>query len=205
MGGAMQALVMVFFLPLVLLNLLGGIGSGIWLAVLGEWWAIVYGIVSMLVAAFGLGLVLMPGLLFGVPAMALIEKGKTLLAIPFFILSQIYTYFVIIAWAVFVFYIFTSRATQETFWPLLIWSYGVALGPLMFLASKDDPGVRTASSMTTFFAQIAYVALMVVMIFFGRLDTWDAALIFGGIMGVGMIIQSITLLSEELAPRDLPW
>jgi|HigsolmetaAR201D_1030396.scaffolds.fasta_scaffold10813_3 hypothetical protein len=196
----MQALVMVLMVPLMLLNFFGGIGSGIWLAILGEWWAIGYGIAGFLLSHFLLAIILMPGILLVGPAALLMEKGKTFLAFPFLLLSQLYTFAVITAWCMFVFYFFMSRAGQDTFWPLLIWSYGVALGPWMYMAQKEQQGgTGDASAMTTFFAQVAYIVVALVVIF-GSATLIGLAMIFGGIMLVGMLIQTglaLAMLREE--------
>lgn len=196
----MEKLVMLLMVPLMLLNFFGGIGSGIWLAILGEWWAIGYGVVGLLLSHYLLAIIIMPGLLLAGPAVVLIEKGKTFLAFPFLLLSQLYTYAVISAWCMFVFYFFMRQAGQDTFWPLLIWSYGVALGPWMYMARKEQQvGTGDASAMTTFFAQVAYIVVALVVVL-GSAALIDLAIIFGAIMLVAMLIQTgitLAMLRDE--------
>lgn len=185
----MQAVVTLFMLPLILLNFFGGVVSGIWLAVLGEWRAIGYGVGAFLLSHFALSIVLMPGLLFAAPAVALANNGKILLAMPFILLGQLYTYAVICIWCMGVFIFFMSDATNVTFWPLLIWSYGVALGPWMFLAQKDaQAGTGEGSIMTTFFAQVAYIVVALAAAS-SHMSIGDLVLIFTGIMLVGLLLQ----------------
>lgn len=195
----MQALVALFIVPLTLLNAFGGIASGIWLAVLGEWWAIGYGLLGLF-APFLLAFVLVPGLIFAAPAGLLLFKGRYLLAIPLLFLNQFYTSAVVTLWCLLVFYFFITKANTDTFWPLLIWSYGVALGPWMYMAQKEDQGQTDgSSSITTFFAQIAYIAIALVVAFRGA-TLVEAGLIFGGVMIIGMLIQwgiAIILLRED--------
>ena len=50
-------------IPLAILNMLGGVVSGIWLALLGEWGSIGYGVLAMVFSGFVLGIALMPSLL----------------------------------------------------------------------------------------------------------------------------------------------
>ena len=184
----MEKLVILLMVPLMLLNFFGGIGSGIWLAILGEWWAIGYGVAGLLSHGL-LSIIMMLGLLLAGPAFVLIEKGKTFLAFPFLLLSRLYTHAVISAWCMFVFYFFMSRAGQDTFWPLLIWSYGVALGPWMYMAEQDLQGrAGDASAMILFFAQIAYIVVALVVVF-GSAARIDLAIIFGAIMLISMLIQ----------------
>ena len=48
---------------LLVLNALGGIVSGIWLGVIGEWWALGVGLVGLVVSPFLVTILLIPGLL----------------------------------------------------------------------------------------------------------------------------------------------
>jgi len=70
------ATITVLTVPITLLNLLGGLGSGIWLAILGEWGEIFRGILFMVVAGFAISVALMPSLLFAAPAAMAMERGK---------------------------------------------------------------------------------------------------------------------------------
>jgi hypothetical protein len=185
----MKSLIALLIIPLILLNCLGAVVSGLWLALLGVRWPIGYG-VAALFSTFLLGIIMMPGLIFGLPAAYLLEKGRTFLAFPFVFLSQLYTYGVITAWCILVFYIFISRANHETFWPLLIWSYGVALGPWVYMAEQEQQGGNEFSTMTTFFAEIAYVIMTVVLIIFGDVTLVELGIVFVSVMIVGMLIQT---------------
>ena len=115
----MQALLALVMVPLMLLNALGGVASGIWLVVLGEWWALGYGLIG-LVSHFLLGLILAPGLIFLAPAGVLLSKQKSFFAFPLLLLGYAYTCAVLTTWCIFVFYAFMTRADADTFWPLLI-------------------------------------------------------------------------------------
>jgi len=185
----MQVLLTLLSVPLVLLNILGGIVSCIWLAILGDWWAIGYGILGFLVSRFVIGIVLAPSLALSVPAMALIEKGKIAAAAPFLVLNTIYTYGVISAWCMLVFYIFVRNSTPSSFVPLVIWSYGVAIGPWAHMASQEQQGGSAeGSAIAIFFAQVAYVAVGLTAIFFGS-SQQDLTALFAGIMAIAVLIQ----------------
>lgn len=192
----MQALPSLPMLSLMLLNLLGGVISGIWLAVLGEWWAIGYGFAVVFAGTYGIGLLTIPGgILFGVLAASFHESGKPVAVYFSAALSFAYAFFVVSAWCLCVFYGFMSQADAETFWPLLVWSYGVALYPLERMASKpqlDEYG----SAVTAFFARIAYIATAVVAIFvpmrlfeFGEIFGGLMTQVFGGVMAIGLLVQ----------------
>jgi hypothetical protein len=61
-------------IPILILNMLGGIIAGIWLSFLGEWILIVIGIVLLFTSHLYLSFLMLPGLLFAPIAMRLYEK-----------------------------------------------------------------------------------------------------------------------------------
>lgn len=189
----MRALITLLMVPLMFLNLFGAIVSGIWLAILGEWWAIGVGVSVALVWHFILGLFLMPGLLADIPAAFLVKRHRIILAVPFVLLSLSYTHAVVTAWCIAVFYHFVSTASPASFWPLLIWSYGVALTPWSFLAEKDQLGDPEAySPITVFFAEMAYIIMGIVVVFDELpLKPLKLTMIFGGVMLVSVLFQTI--------------
>jgi hypothetical protein len=58
----MQALIALLVLPLMLLNVLGGIVGGIWLIVLGEWGALGVALIAIVFGAIICSFALMPGI-----------------------------------------------------------------------------------------------------------------------------------------------
>jgi len=183
--------------PIMLLNLLGGIVSGIWLAILGEWGEIFRGILFMVVAGFAISIALMPSLLFAAPAAMAMERGKKFIGALLGSLSVLYTVALITVWCIWVMWLFVSSATESSLIPLLVWSYGVALGPWMWLAQKDQQGGRNEfSTLTTFFAQAAYILGMIMFFFGATLGT--IAILFGIIMLTGAILQMIIAFGGEM-------
>jgi len=177
--------------PIMILNILGGVVSGIWLAILGEWGEIIRGIIFIVVSGFAISFALMPSLLFAGPAVMAIEKGKKTLGVFFGFLSVLYTVILITVWCVWIMWLFVSSATADSFIPLLIWSYGVALAPWMWLAQKDQQGGggNEYSIFTTFFAQISYIIAML-MFFFGATFR-TIATVFGTTMIIGGVLQML--------------
>ncbi len=177
---------------IVALNFLGGIISGIWLAMLGQWWAIGYGFLGLF-SHIWLGWPILFGIVFGGPAAYLMEKGRPGLAAPLIFLSQLYILALMSAWCLSVLHGFMWRADESNFWPLLIWSYGVALGPWMFLAKKDsqfgDDATSLGSTLTTLCAQIAYLITMALMAF-GVRDLQTHIVVFGTIMMIDALVQT---------------
>jgi hypothetical protein len=183
--------------PIMILNLLGGIISGIWLATLGEWGEIIRGIIFIIVSSFAISFALMPGLLFSAPAAMAMEKGRKFLGIFFGSLSVLYTVSIITVWCLWIMWLFVSSATESSLIPLLIWSYGVALDPWMWLAQKDQQGGGNEFSIfTTFFAQISYILAMIMFFLGATLGT--IAIVFGVIMLTGAILQMFIALGGEI-------
>lgn len=155
-------------IPLALLNLIGGIIAGIWLAILGEWSAILLGCGILFVGAFAVSLLLVPGLgLAGMGVMA-IERGNKLLGWLFILLASPWTYVVIIGWEVFIFTTFGKRVTADNMVPMWLWTYGAATGVWSYLASKEEQGGDGGGAvMMAFAAQVAFIVFSACQIWLG--------------------------------------
>src|SRR5207237_7369565 len=80
---ALTAIITALSIPLMILNMLGAVVSGIWLIVIGQWTPVVEGIVWFIVSSFLLGFALAPGLLLAAPAVWFAERRK-ILGVVFF-------------------------------------------------------------------------------------------------------------------------
>jgi len=183
----------------MILNMLGGIVSGIWLAILGEWGDVVTGIIFFFVSTWLLGFALMPSMLFVAPAAYCLEKGKTFGFIFFNALTNIYTLGLITIWCCGILFLFVKDATASSIIPRLIWSYGIATGPWAYMASKDQEG--TASFIATFLAELAYLVI-IFLVLFSPITLLGAIKVFGGFMAVGFIVQlSIVVMIQKEEKR----
>lgn len=195
--GVVTTFINLVSVPLILLNLLGGIVSGVWLAIIGEWGAIGYGLLLSFFAIYLLSIVLMLGMIFGLPGIYFQDRGYNILSYFFILLSMLYTACLMTVWCSFIFHVFMKEATTGTFFPLLIWSYGVATGPWTFLASKDNQsGGNIYSTIAAFFAQIGYVIAMLLVAFF-TITLLDVMLVIGLALLVGMLINFTTMITIE--------
>lgn len=177
------------------LNVLGDVISGIWLAAIGQWWAIGIGIIGLFSSHFAISILLTPGTLIALPAAALEQKRRLGLAKLFAGLSSLYTSALIAAWGAGVLLFFGTRAAPNSAVPLLIWSYGVATGPWGFLASKDQQaGGNEYSAMATFFLQVGYVVAAVVLLAGGTFGVAIASI--AAAMGVNWLLQMIVLRDQ---------
>jgi len=202
---AVFAIITALGIPLMLLNLLGGIGSGIWLAVLGEWSTLGLGITFFFVSTFLLGLVLMPGLALAIPAAKCAERGSLIGILLFGTLSSGYILAVVTLWCCGVLSLFVGDATRSDIIPRLIWSYGVATGPWSYMASRESgtEGEGFASTVTNFLAQVAYVIVMI-LVLVTTLTIADAIRIFGAFMLIGLILQVWVTVSLHRAVTQEP-
>ena len=185
----MENLFIVAVVRLSLINMFGGVISGVWLAILGEWGIIGTGILAIFISGMALGLAMMPGLIFAVPAAAMLEKGNRIGGYIFTFLSLIYTYGLLIVWSVFVLIYFTDQANESSLVPVLLWSYGVATGAVSFLASKDSQSGNDSSMLPTFLIQIAYLAVVIGIIFVSGMTLFNVICLFILIMSIGLLGQ----------------
>jgi len=182
--------------PLMILNFFGGIVSGIWLAILGDWHVIIQGVIFLIFSSFAISFALMPSLLFAAPAALAIQKGKNVLGIILSVPALLYTVALITAWCLWVFWLFSSSADGHNLIPLLIWSYGVAISPWSWLAQKESQGGGgEAAIFVTFFAEIACVATIILFLFGINLTT--IGVIFASIMVIGEILQLSLLFLQS--------
>jgi len=189
----MRAIISIVVSFLGLLNIFGFIVAAIWLAILGEWSFIFAGVIASLIAPFGLGLLVLPGMIFGRPAAFLMEKGWAILAIPLAVLSLLYTHLLVTAWCLLVFLFTIGRLTTDNFWPLLLLSYAVAQGPWSYLAQHDARAGNSNSTITVFFAQLAYVVTVGGGIIFG-LPVIGLVFTFGAVMLTSVVFQTVIML-----------
>ena len=178
-------------MPLMILNMVFGIGSGIWLAVLRDWNPILLGVAFFVVSTTVLGLVFIPASLLAAPGLYFAEKGKTVQSVCPYALSSLYSYAVITAWSCGVLFVLVKGATAHALFPRLVWSYGVAIQPLAYMALKDYRTRRKesfSSQFATFFAHVAYLIIMLLVIF-SPITLLGAMKVSAGFMLVGFVVQ----------------
>ena len=111
------------------------------------------------------------------------------------LLSNLYLAAVMTAWSVGILVVFMSRASESSWIPVLIWSYGAAMGPWAYMASKEQQaGGGETSGTAVMFAQVAYV-VMVVSGLVGNLSVIAAAKVFGGVMVAYVVVNMIIAYS----------
>jgi hypothetical protein len=187
---ASVALITFLSMPLVTLIMIGGIVAGIWLVVLRDWHTILLGIAFLFVSTVAFSFVFIPSKLLLVPAAYFAKRGKTIGFVCFGALGGLYSYAVITVWCCAVLWIFVNGATAHALVPLLVWSYGVATIPLAYtaLAEYRAGGDSTGSHLATFFAQLAYFIIILLLIL-SPISLLGVIKVFGGFMLVSFIVQ----------------
>ena len=173
---------------LVIINTLGGLVSGIWLLILGYWSTVVVGLTYGIFASYIISFALMPGMLFGMPAVYFFEKGWNWMASFFGFLSILYTNSLLTFTCLFIFHEAVNSSSNSVF-PLLLWSYGIAMAPWVTMARSEK---NEWSTFTTFVAEIAYIVSIV--LFYCGMTFVTISIIFGSIMLVAAICQALLAL-----------
>jgi hypothetical protein len=151
---------MTLMIPAAFLTGIGSMIAGVWLLFMWEWRPVVAAFIFSMLGPFVLGFAMMPGLIFGIPAAAALEKGKKATASILSYFNGLYTSAVLVGWCLFNMSFFASFAESRlTFILNLILSAGVTCGTLAFLASKEPDNAHSAAS--TAFVQLAYALCIV--------------------------------------------
>jgi hypothetical protein len=176
-------------IPLGLLNLLVLIVAGIWLAVLGRWGVIGWGIVALLVpGVVALAFSYRPGLLL-YPSAALHDRERRARSRVLRMLSEAYRVVVLSVWCLAVLWFFSRQAGGATAAPVLLWSYGIAAGSIVWMDQNELQGGGGRNiAVSTLFAQAGYVLAVLAMLGFGA-SLQGGALLFGAAMATGLLVQ----------------
>ncbi|MDD5055362.1 MAG: hypothetical protein PHZ00_03785 [Candidatus Peribacteraceae bacterium] len=187
-GEVMVLIMTICTIPIMLLNVFGGIISGIWLAILGEWNIILLSIVLFFASTFTISIALMPSMLLIAPAAVLLQRGNKLWLF-FGALNLLYTFVVIIIWCMWILNTYVNAANDRSLLPILIWSYGTALGPWLYFASKERD--NSSTMFTTFIVALSYIVAMIMM-WFG-VSIQNVIVTFTAIVLVSGIFQLLAL------------
>lgn len=156
----MWKILSILIIPVMLLNVGGGIVGGIWLAFRGEWRLIITGIVLAAISPWILSILMLPSLGIGMVAMMFKERKWVLYVLGFF--SQVYTNVLIMGTCLLAFFICARHKSGEVDFsaiPYLLWSWGMALGPWQYFASKEPD--NEFSGITLLCATLLYFVFLI--------------------------------------------
>jgi hypothetical protein len=194
----MKGVFLLLLVPLVILNFLGGVIGGVWLAILGDWSTIFFGIAYMALGAIGLSVLLLPGIALAAPLAFMSERnivGAIIIALP----SLFWTFGVMAvscAWA------FSRSTSSHEGWlmPHFLWAYATAIAPWSYMASKEPQD--SSAGVSVFFAQIGTISMMVA-VWIDPTDTsmWRLLYWIAPFMLIGMALQLTMATLLELEQR----
>ena len=170
--------------------------SAIWLAVLGDWGLIAYGVTISFISIFGLVSALMLGMFFAGPAAAFKKNNKRLGFFIFSCLTALCSMMITSAWCIAIIHFFLKEAGAGSIVPTLLWSYCVAVGPILWISNKDIQSKERYAINSTVFVQIACLFLVFVNILIKLPLGWNIAL-FTMVMLAGLTVH------VQMASRDL--
>jgi hypothetical protein len=160
----LSKIIEILSLPIMILNMAGGIVGGIWLAILGEWKLIGIGIFILITFHWILGILLMVNLQIAGIAVYFFKR-KRIIGHVFGFISQFYINLLIVGTCVLAFYICSSFYKGDIgigYTPYLLWSWGMALGDWQYFASTEPNNELSA---ITLFSASAFYLLFLVSIF----------------------------------------
>ena len=149
-----------FLAAATVVNFLVPMAAGIWLALHSY----------RLEAGVGLGCAVLvpfvwtwvafkPSELLAAPAILAGDRAHPVVVMIASFLSAGWQYAVIAAWTLVVFLFFERRMGAGNLIPLLAWAYGVVMGPMSYMASKD-PRLDSAPALALLFALCAYGTIL---------------------------------------------
>lgn len=138
---------------IAVVNFAGGIVGGIWAAISGDWWAIGYAFLGIVVSPWVISILLMPGIAIAAAGAAAAERGRRFAARMIFALSSLYQVVLMGAWALFLTAAFLGHSRSSPLLPMVLLAYGASVAPWAFLASKDQQFGNEYSAISVFLFQ----------------------------------------------------
>jgi len=189
----------VLVIPLLILNIFSGAVGGVWLAIVGEWRLMLYGVVLMVVMPW-------MWIVASLPAMGLVaafgglgEKyDRPLLAVFAGAVFAVWSMALVVAWVAFVFLQFTDTAGQSPVIPLLLWGYATVNAPLASMASKE-PADSTGTWMALLLADLTYILLSILL-----LAGATSAIMIGSAASIGAVSALSVVISIAVAGLRRP-
>lgn len=139
MGRVIEKLIAVSLVPIVALNILGGITGGIWLLVLGEWKLVLIAVLVGVAFPFAYSAII----LFQTPLAGLTlhlrEKNRNVLASAIGFISMLIGHAINLAWVTLVFFLALKYSEGQNVIAYLLFGWEVAVGPFQYMARGEPP------------------------------------------------------------------
>jgi hypothetical protein len=158
--------------PAVAANVAATLAGGLWLAWLGYWKVIFFGLDELFIGNLIISFAVAPAV--ALLALAAQDRLKQSLALVIFTsaLSIAYAYTFMAIWAVAVFWGFLNAIDKAALLPVLLWSYSSATAPWNYMASA--PGAASGFKLQMACVQTGSLALAAYCVtFFPNLDLFE--------------------------------
>ena len=182
MSNVVEKLIGISFVPIVALNILGGIGGAIWLLVLGEWKLVLIAVLVSIAFPFAYSVIM----LVQVPLSALMHHFKDKnrkLALTIGFVNMLIGHAVNLVWLVLVFYLALHYSEGQNVIPYLLFGWEVAVSPFQYMATKEPPD-NIGTYVAVYLLQISYLIL--------------AIFYFLGILPLGLLVIILITLATEV-------
>ena len=155
-----QLAVLVSF-PILFINSFGGIIAFVWLIFESEWTLIIQGVLAFFVSSLILAIAFLPAVGVALIGMFFYKMKIKILAFPIFYIATLLNIAVISIWTLFVFSAaFMNSSPETSLIPITLWAYGVAVGPIQYMASKEgseNVGAQQLQLLSRCFGNLGFV------------------------------------------------
>jgi hypothetical protein len=150
---------------------------------------------------FLLAIALLPVMAFAVPAAALSRRSPVaamFVGLP----GLLYTAALITVWCMGALTYLLLRATPSSWIPLMLLAFSVGTAPWTYMAQREaQGGAGEGSLMAAFFAQLAFVAVILAIVIFRPASLTPLWLLFSAIMLIEVCIATavgLAIMREEM-------
>lgn len=191
-------------IPTMLLNFFGGIISAIWLIILGQWGIVLIGFIIVFIAPFAAALLLLPTNLTSIAIVKAYEKGKYSTLKAWVVINNLLQglAFTIVSYGICAYLL--SFKNEQILWPLLIWTFGVALSPWSYMASKERQEGGSSYNASVNAVTVIGIGLLVVLLTNTLTSTPLLVCFVGFWIFVSLSLTILALISiQRLNPYDM--
>jgi hypothetical protein len=165
----------------------------IWLIILFEWQPIVIGLIMAMFGHYVISLLMFLSFFIVMPLLFIADKVKSVfvqLLSGFFI--GVVNAGIMVFWCYITLYLMLGDQYKDLL-PYLLWANGVALGPFVYLAKKDQPSIEENETqyawVSLFFCQLGFV-LNIILIGFFSFKVEETIIVFSLIMLMNVFLQT---------------
>jgi hypothetical protein len=197
----LSAIVIVISICIVVLNVFGGVLSGIWLAVKGEWGFIIGGIIAAALMPSGFSIASLPVLgLCLVLAFAGDPPPRWAVATIGFV-AALWIAALVLGWTLLVFIAYMQHADAGLTVPLLLWGYSVTMSPLVYIARHEHKYVE-GTYIHVLSAMLSYLVLTALFLAGAKRQTMYIAV--GALAVISAFTCTMAFVSRSLPDRKMP-